>query len=134
MVRKKRLNIDTDDNCSHCKQAPDIFYCTARQPGVKWVRREIEAIDPSITKEKYFSIFTLNFSIFLLAPSGNQGLNPVITWIHEFLQKFIRKYDILRKPYITFIRKYDIRYVLFEIRRIWHYRFEMNKLRLILFK
>ena len=37
-VRKKRLNIETDDNCTHCKQATEeiqhIFFCPASQPAV----------------------------------------------------------------------------------------------------
>ena len=66
-VRKKRFNIYFDDNCTHCKQAPEdlqhIFYCPASQPAVKWMRRKIEAIDPSLTKENDLSIFTLAFRI-----------------------------------------------------------------------
>ena len=53
--KTKRFNTDFDDNCIHCKQAPEdlqhIFYCPASQPAVKWMQRKIEAIDPSLTKE-----------------------------------------------------------------------------------
>jgi hypothetical protein len=66
-VRKKRLKIDTDDNCTHCKQAPEdiqhIFLCPASQPAVNWMRRKIDGIAPELAKENHFSNFTLNFSI-----------------------------------------------------------------------
>ena len=66
-IRKNRLNIDTDDNCTHCKQAPEdiqhIFLCPASQPAVNWMGRKIDGMAPEIAKENHFSIFTLNFSI-----------------------------------------------------------------------
>ena len=59
--------IDTDDNCTHCKQAPEdiqhIFLCPASQPAVNWMWRKIDGIAPELAKENHFSIFTLNFSI-----------------------------------------------------------------------
>jgi len=65
--KTKRFNIDFDDNCIHCKQVPEdlqhIFYCPASQPAVKWMRRKIAAIDPSLTKENNLWIFTFNCSI-----------------------------------------------------------------------
>ena len=66
-VRKKRLKIDTDDNCTHCKQAPEdiqhIFHFPASQPAVNWMRRKIGGISPGLAEENNFSIFTLKFSI-----------------------------------------------------------------------
>ena len=115
-VRKKRLKIDTDDNCAHCKQAPEdiqhIFHCPASQPAVNWMRRKIDGIAPELAKENHFSIFTLNFSIVdsnrkfsviwlvanFLVPSGTQELNPVIISLQECWRTWNQKLKTWRKP------------------------------------
>jgi hypothetical protein len=59
------LNIETDDKCTHCKQAPEeiqhILFCPASQPAVNWMRREIDGIAQEIAK-KTLSIFTRSLS------------------------------------------------------------------------
>ena len=65
--KKKRFKLSDDDTCTHCNLSPEdlhhTFNCTASQPSVKWIRRKVEKIDPAVTKESTFSLFTMNFNI-----------------------------------------------------------------------